>query len=235
MPSMLSSSSNSGSQSSILNPSSFILHPSRFQELPLVGRAAEHSQLAAIFQLAGLGKTQVTAVIGETGIGKTRLVQAFLAWASLADSAADALQSRAFEVGGRLPYQPLVEALWARLDAENAPEELLTDVWLSELSQLLPELRDRYPNLPLPMSGDPDFVLVRIFEAMIALEADGAPAQVRFPRRRLPAERSDSGASVSRRAVRGSGRSLPNPLTIYCFRLPICLTNRTNHCILPVG
>ncbi len=145
--------------------------PSAFQELPLVGRAAEHTQLAALYREVVRGETQVTAVIGEAGIGKTRLVGAFLAWAALAASAADVLQGRAFEAGGRLPYQPLVDALRTRLEAENAPEDLLADVWLAELSQLLPELRDRYPDLPLPMSGDPDFVRARIFEAVSRLLA----------------------------------------------------------------
>ncbi len=138
-------------------------------ELPLVGRAAEHAQLAALYQQAGTGKSQCAAIIGEAGIGKTRLIQAFLAWAALATLPADILQGRAFEVGGRLPYQPLVDALRARLEAENAPEDLLADVWLAELSQLLPELRDRYPGLPRPLSGDPDFVRARIFEAVARL------------------------------------------------------------------
>jgi tetratricopeptide (TPR) repeat protein len=62
-----------------------------------------------------------------------------------------------------------VEALRTRLEAENAPEDLLADVWLAELSQLLPELRDRYPDLPLPMTGDPDFIRSRIFEAVARL------------------------------------------------------------------
>jgi tetratricopeptide (TPR) repeat protein len=72
-------------------------------------------------------------------------------------------------MGGRLPYQPLVEALRHRLEQENAPDDLLADVWLAELSQLLPELRDRYPDLPPPFSGDADFVRARIFEAVARL------------------------------------------------------------------
>ncbi|HEY6405998.1 MAG TPA: AAA family ATPase, partial [Ktedonobacteraceae bacterium] len=55
--------------------------------------------------------------------------------------------------GGRLPYQPLVEALRRRLERENAPDDLLSDVWLAELTRLLPELRDRYPDLSLPFTG----------------------------------------------------------------------------------
>ena len=53
----------------------------------------------------------------------------------------------AFEMGGRLPYQPLVESLPGRIERENAPDDLLSDAWLAELSRLLPNLRDRYPGL----------------------------------------------------------------------------------------
>ena len=51
----------------------------------------------------------------------------------------------------------------------NAPEDLLDDVWLAELSQLMPELRARYPDLPLPLMGDAHFVRARLFEAMALL------------------------------------------------------------------
>ncbi len=85
---------------------------------------------------------------GEAGIGKTRLAIEFLGWA--AAHGADVLQGRAFETGGQVPYQALVEALRSRVEQENAPEDLLSDTWLAELSRLLPELRDRYPDLPSP-------------------------------------------------------------------------------------
>lgn len=51
----------------------------------------------------------MVVLIGEAGIGKTRLATEFLTWA--AAQGADILHGRAFETGGRLPYQPLVEAL----------------------------------------------------------------------------------------------------------------------------
>ena len=68
-----------------------------------------------------------------------------------------------------MPYQPLVDALRERLERENAPDDLLADVWLAELSQLLPELRDRYPDLPPPTTGDPNFARSRLFEAVAQL------------------------------------------------------------------
>ncbi|MEJ2750771.1 MAG: AAA family ATPase, partial [Anaerolineae bacterium] len=68
-----------------------------------------------------------------------------------------------------LAYQPVVEALRPQLEAVNAPEDLLEDVWLAELSQLMPELRSRYPDLPPPLTGDTHFVRARLFEALALL------------------------------------------------------------------
>ncbi|MBI1876879.1 MAG: AAA family ATPase, partial [Chloroflexi bacterium] len=124
----------------------------RKSEMPFAGRSAEHHQLAHLFRQARAGQTQVVVIEGEAGIGKTRLATEFLR--GLALQGIDILEGRAFEAGGRLPYQPLVEALRHRLERENAPDDLLADVWLVELSRLLPELRERYPDLPLPISDE---------------------------------------------------------------------------------
>src|SRR5207248_760634 len=104
---------------------------------PLVGRAAAFTQLVGSFQQARQGRPQAALVEGEAGIGKTRLAHDFGIWARA--QGADVLSGQAFEMGGRLPYQPLVEAVRQRLEEENAPEDLLDDLWLAELSRLVPE------------------------------------------------------------------------------------------------
>src|SRR3989441_1626499 len=133
---------------------------------PLVGRAAAFTQLVGSFQQARQGRPQAVLVEGEAGIGKTRLAHDFGTWTRA--QGADVLSGQAFEMGGRLPYQPLVEALRSRLEKENAPEDLLDDVWLAELSRLLPELRVRYPDLPAPTQDELSAKL-RLFEAVARL------------------------------------------------------------------
>jgi DNA-binding SARP family transcriptional activator/tetratricopeptide (TPR) repeat protein len=137
--------------------------------LPFEGRAVEHGHLVAAFRQAGQTGVQVVTVIGAAGVGKTRLLDAFRDWVVLDSPGAEIWQGRAFELGGHLPYQPVIEALRLRLEQENAPEDLLDDVWLAELSQLMPELRTRYPDLPPPMSGDAGLVRARLFSAVATL------------------------------------------------------------------
>jgi DNA-binding SARP family transcriptional activator len=143
--------------------------PSRGRlEVPFVGRSEEFGVLAAEYHFAREGSARAFAVAGEAGIGKTRLVEQFLRWA-LAEGA-DVLRGAAFEATGGLPYGPLVGALRERVDRERAPDDLLGDVWLSELSRLLPELRERYPDLPPPTS-DEVAAKARLFEAVTMLIA----------------------------------------------------------------
>jgi len=134
---------------------------------PMVGREHEYAALVLAYQRARHGGLQIVTVEGEAGIGKTRLAAEFINWAAV--QGADEIEGRAFEVGGRLPYQALVEGLRPRLERENAPDDLLSDVWLTELSRLLPELRERYPDLSPPLSSGDDEARLRLFESVAQL------------------------------------------------------------------
>lgn len=134
--------------------------------IPFVGRSIKHLQLVTAYHAARQGQTQIVVLEGEAGIGKTRLATEFLHWAAV--QGGDVLQGRAFATGSRVPYQPIVDALRSRLERENAPEDLLSDIWLAELSRLLPELRDRYPDLP-PPQGDEATARTRLMAAITRL------------------------------------------------------------------
>lgn len=135
-------------------------------DISFVGRAEEFKRLMTAYHLASGGQTQVVILMGEAGIGKTRLATEFLHWATA--QGADILAGRAFETGGELPYQPLAQLLRQRLDQEKAPADLLSETWLAELSRLLPELRDRYPDLP-PLQPDEGTARGRLLEAIARL------------------------------------------------------------------
>src|SRR5437016_953217 len=141
--------------------------PREAWEFPLTGRAAEHRALVTAVKTQLRGRVQVATIEGEPGIGKTRLAREFLRWARA--QGADVLEARAFETGSRLPYQPLVEAMRSRLEGKQDLQTLLGDVWLAELARLLPEFRERVPDLPLPLSLGEAEARTRLFEAIARL------------------------------------------------------------------
>jgi DNA-binding SARP family transcriptional activator/predicted ATPase len=134
--------------------------------IPFVGRSAEYIALVEAYRRAGRDGLQVVTLSGRAGIGKTRLAQHFLEWA--VTQGADVLRGRAFGTSGGLPYQPLTQVLRQRLERENAPEDLLSDLWLTQLTRLLPELRDRYPDLPEPTQEEA-IARQHLFEAVTRL------------------------------------------------------------------
>ena len=133
-------------------------------DVPFVGRQEEFGVLVSEYHACLSSKKPcVVALMGEAGIGKTRLAKEFLGWARA--RGADVLEGAASE-GAGLPYGPLVEAMRSRIERERAPDDLLEDSWLAELSRLLPELKERYPDLPPAASGEGGTAKGTLFEAI---------------------------------------------------------------------
>ncbi len=135
---------------------------------PLVGRAEEFGALAEEHGLVPSGGVRAVALVGEAGIGKTRLAEEFLLWS--AAEGADVLRGYYSEAGGGVPYGGVISVIRPRLERERAPDDLLEDVWLSGLGRILPELQERYPDLP-PPTADEVTAKSRLFEAVVRLFA----------------------------------------------------------------
>jgi class 3 adenylate cyclase/tetratricopeptide (TPR) repeat protein len=74
-----------------------------------VGRDIELEQLRRVQQLAGQGRGQVAAIVGEAGVGKSRLVREFLHSQNTADWLV--LESKSVSYGQATPYLPVIELL----------------------------------------------------------------------------------------------------------------------------
>src|SRR5215467_14304729 len=74
-----------------------------------VGRDIELEQLRRAQQLAGRGRGQVVAIVGEAGVGKSRLVHEFVHSHHTADWLV--LESKSAAYGQATPYLPVVELL----------------------------------------------------------------------------------------------------------------------------
>jgi DNA-binding SARP family transcriptional activator len=143
---------------------SAITAPLSALEVPFTGRQEDFGTLVSEYHACVSGEEpRIVTIIGEAGIGKTRLAKEFLGWVRA--RGAEVLEGAALE-GAGLPYGPLVEAIRPRMERERAPDDLLEDAWLSELSRLLPELKERYPDLPSPASGEGETAKGALFEAI---------------------------------------------------------------------
>jgi DNA-binding SARP family transcriptional activator len=128
---------------------------------PLVGRAHEMRRLRELLAQAHAGHGHVAAIVGEAGIGKTRLVAEIVAEALAVG--AHVLAGRCYESDQILPFGPWVDACRSADLSRDAG--LLADLrpaWRAELTRLLPEFDAA--GLPTPSGSD-----LRLFESMACL------------------------------------------------------------------
>ena len=112
----------------------------------LAGRARERGELLAAWRRAVGGEGVIALVLGDPGIGKSRLISEVTTEARA--EGACVLEGRSYALESRLLYGALIEVLRQSLDVPGFAG--VGEVWLSELSRLLPELRERYPSLSPP-------------------------------------------------------------------------------------
>ncbi len=154
-------------RSSLRPPDSLTGRPSAsLLDSPLIARSNQFGLLIECYQHVSSGKPHLMLLQGESGIGKTRLTSEFVSWAQA--QGATVLSGHVLQTGRQLPYQPYIDILRYRLEHDNTPGDHLSAVWLSELSRLLPELRDRYSDLP-PPSREEELGHHQLFEAITRL------------------------------------------------------------------
>jgi hypothetical protein len=133
-------------------------------ETPLVGRDAPVAQVHAALHQAEAGSGQLLAILGETGIGKSRLVEELVTHA--AQDNCRILLGRAYESDQILLFGPFVDAFRAdELARDAAVIQALGPAWRAELSALLPRFATP-PGAPrLPEQVD----YRRLFECIAQL------------------------------------------------------------------
>ncbi len=138
-------------------------------EGPLVGRVRELRELHDAFEHAGRGHGGVQLVLGDPGVGKTRLAAALAEHA--AGRGARVIWTRGW---GRAapPYWPWVEVvrgLVRDLDGKTLRREL--GLAADQLLRLAPELAERLPDAQAPARDAEDSEVARfaLFDALVAL------------------------------------------------------------------
>jgi tetratricopeptide (TPR) repeat protein len=128
--------------------------------LPLVGRAQELSLLMDLYATSA-ADGKVALVVGEPGIGKTRLVEEFAASAMQRGGAL--VSARCYEGESGLAYGPIIALLRSAL-ARPAKVDRMTPTSVAEVARLLPELAAQYP--PPTASLDAPGGRLAFFEAI---------------------------------------------------------------------
>ena len=133
----------------------------QYWESPLVGRELDLGRLRDALQAAWTGRTRLVAVIGEAGIGKSRLAAELGVEAQRAGGRV--LVGHCHESEQVLPFAPWIDALReGGLVDEKEILDALGPAWRAELSRLLPEIAEA----PLaPATAD----AAQLFEAVAQL------------------------------------------------------------------
>jgi DNA-binding SARP family transcriptional activator len=129
-----------------------------------VGRQRELEILRSGLENSFAGRGGLYLLTGEPGIGKSRLAE------ELANDArsrrAQVLVGRCWEAGGAPAYWPWIQSLRAYVqETEREALRAQLDTGAGDLAELLPELREFFPDLPQPAALESEGARVRLFDA----------------------------------------------------------------------
>jgi DNA-binding SARP family transcriptional activator len=148
-----------------------LLEPSRGETLPdssrhlFVGRERELEQLLAGLDGAFVGRGCLILLVGEPGIGKSWLIDELAGRARA--RGAHVVSGRCWEAGGAPAYWPWLQSLRSYC-RESDPGVLRGQLGAgaADVAQLLPELREVFPDLPDPPVLEAESARFRLFDAV---------------------------------------------------------------------
>ncbi|HXA51141.1 MAG TPA: AAA family ATPase, partial [Candidatus Acidoferrum sp.] len=114
--------------------------------LPIVGRDRELKLLAAAWSAATSGGIRMAVILGEPGIGKSRLVEEVCGWAARERRAV--ARTRCYAGQGQVAYAPIAD--WLRSEPLRSARAHVTSPQLRELARVLPDIMEEYPDTPAP-------------------------------------------------------------------------------------
>ena len=132
---------------------------------PFIGRQAEYRVLYEGWERTQRGEAGHALVRGDSGIGKTTLVERLSTAAGLEGASVSRVQC--YELEREIPYSVVTGLVVGLLDrpgaTATAPEAL------AELGRTVPQVRQRFPGLPPSIDSQGETARVRLAEAMYAL------------------------------------------------------------------
>ena len=149
-------------------------------ELPdrddFVGRQREMAELIVALDTAMAGRGQMVMLAGEPGIGKTRLAQKL---AFRAESlGAQVLWGWCYEHAGAPPYWPYVHPIRTYVETAD-PSQLNSQLGSggAAIAEIVPELREKLPDLGQAVAADPDRARFRLFDSIATFLKNAAQSR----------------------------------------------------------
>ncbi|HET9476078.1 MAG TPA: AAA family ATPase, partial [Dehalococcoidia bacterium] len=130
-----------------------------------VGRDKEMDELRAGLEDSLSGRGRLMMLVGEPGIGKTRTSEEFATYARLRN--VQVLWGRCYEGEGAPAYWPWVQIIRSYAH-EKEPKELMSEMGpgAADIAQVVSEVRDRLPGLPVPPALEPEQARFRLFDSI---------------------------------------------------------------------
>jgi DNA-binding CsgD family transcriptional regulator len=131
----------------------------------LIGRDLQVSALRRVLSRAREGSGTVALIVGEAGVGKTRLLRTSIEEARAAGFFV--LNGACFEAERTIPYAPLLDLV--RLFATTSSSAVVGHVLApaaAELTAIFPELRVLLPDATPSVTADPESDRRRLFHAL---------------------------------------------------------------------
>jgi DNA-binding SARP family transcriptional activator/predicted ATPase len=113
---------------------------------PMIGRKPELVRLSEWWRTSANGGIRMAAILGEPGIGKSRLAEELYEWC--ARHGGTVARARCYSAQGQLAYAPVAE--WLRAGPLREACTMLSQQQLGELARVLPELLASHPGLGRP-------------------------------------------------------------------------------------
>lgn len=137
----------------------------QWRDRTFIGRAAEYRTLYEAWEQTTRGEPTHALVLGESGIGKSTLLQRLMTSASLDGAVTSRVQC--YELERDIPYAALGALVRGLLER---PEALATSPQsLADLAQAVPSLREQFRNLPPALELHGESFRIRVTGAMEAL------------------------------------------------------------------
>ena len=134
--------------------------------LPMVGRKVEWEGLLGCWRRVTLGEAHLALILGEPGIGKSRLAEELFESCSRYPNR-PAARARCYFAQGQLAYGPVAE--WLRSEPVRTARAALPKPQLAELARVLPEILVENPEIAPPQPITESWQRRHFYEALNAV------------------------------------------------------------------